>query len=172
MRHWIFSGAIGVAAAISASSASAVSEQDIVAGIYVLDEKRSDNAFKAIDDVIAGLPDAKRPLARSRLRKSIAVDIVRISKAGKRFGIAYDAKTPIVVWISEEPIRWKLIEELVFDVSAKADGNTVILNFHGDDSDRITSYQMVGLNLVENTKIAGLLTPTPIIFRRVYSRMN
>jgi hypothetical protein len=117
--------------------------QAVVSGIYVLDEERSDNAFQAIDSATADLSNATRPLARMRLRKSVAVDRLRISSAGKRAGIAYDAKAPIVVWLGEEPIKWKLVEGFVFDVSAKADGGAVSLTFRGDDGERTTVYRSV-----------------------------
>lgn len=171
MRHWTLSAVIG-ASLLSASSGSASPVQGVVSGIYVLDEERSDNAFQAIERAIAGLSDAKRPLARMRLRKSIAVDRIRISTAGSRLGIAYDAKAPIVVWLGGEPVKWKLIEELVFEVSAKASGEAISLTFRGDDSERTTTYRSVGQDLVEDTTIAVPLLSTPIVYKRVYSRTN
>ena len=171
MRHWTLSAAIGVAI-LSSSSGSAGPVQGVVSGIYVKDEARSDNAFQAIDRVIADLSNAKRPLARMRLRKSIAVNRIRISIAGGRVGIAYDAKAPIAVWIGEDPVKWKLIEALVFDVSAKADGEAISLTFHGDDSDRTTKYHNVGQDLVENTTIIVPLLSTPIVYKQVYNRTN
>ena len=171
MRHWTLSAAIGVAILIS-SSGSAGPVQGVVSGIYVKDEARSDNAFQAIDRVIADLSNAKRPLARMRLRKSIAVNRIRISIAGGRVGIAYDAKAPIAVWIGEDPVKWKLIEALVFDVSAKADGEAISLTFRGDDSDRTTTYHSVGQDLVENTTIIVPMLSTPIVYKQVYNRTN
>lgn len=171
MRHWTLSAAVGVAI-LSSTSGSASPVQGVVSGIYVKDEARSDNAFQAIDRAIADLPNAKRPLAHMMLRKSIAVNRIRISIAGGRVGIAYDAKTPIVVWIGEEPIKWKLIEQLVFDVSAKADGEAISLTFRGEDSDRTTTYRSVGQDLVENTTIIVPLLSTPIVYKQVYNRTN
>ena len=171
MRHWTLSAAIGVAILIS-SSGSASPAQGVVSGIYVKDEARSDNAFQAIDRVIADLSNAKRPLARMRLRKSIAVNRIRISIAGGRVGIAYDAKAPIAVWIGEDPVKWKLIEALVFDVSAKADGEAISLTFRGDDSDRTTTYRSVGQDLVETTTIIVPMLSTPIVYKQVYNRTD
>ena len=170
MRHWTLSAAIG--ASILSSSGAASPVQGVVSGIYVLDEERSDNAFQAIESAIAGLSDAKRPLARMRLRKSIAVNRIRISTAGNRLGVAYDAKAPIVVWLGGEPVKWKLIEELVFDVSAKANGDAISLTFRGDDSERTTTYRSAGQDLVEETTIIIPLLSTPIVYKQVYSRTN
>ncbi|RYD59754.1 MAG: hypothetical protein EOP60_01375 [Sphingomonadales bacterium] len=171
MRHWTLSAAI-VAAIPIASPSAASPAQGVASGGYVLDRERSDDAFQAIESAIAGLSNAKRPLARMRLRKSIATDRIRISSSGDRVSIAYDAKTPIVVWIGGEPIRWKLVEELVFDVSAKADGEAISLTFRGDDSERTTVYRSVGQQLVEETTIISPLLSAPINYRLVYSRGN
>lgn len=169
MRHWILSAAIGVAI-LSSSSGSASPVQGIVAGTYVLNEKLRDNALQAINSAV--LSNANHPLARNRLRKSIAVDRIRVSKSENRFGIAYDAKTPIVVWIGEEPIKWKLAEGFVFDVSAKTNGDAVFLTFRGNDSERTTTYRNVGQDLVDDTIITSPLLSKPIVYRQVFSRTN
>ena len=171
MRHWTLSAAIGAAILIS-SSGSASPAQGVVSGSYVLDEERSDDDFQAIESAIAGLSNAERPLARSRLRKSIAVNRIRISIAGSRVGIAYDNKAPIVVWIGEEPIKWKLIEVLVFDVSAKANGEAISLTFRGDDSERITTYRSVGQDLVADTTMISPWLSTPIVYKQIFNRTN
>ena len=171
MRHWTLSAAIGAAILIS-SSGSASPAQRLISGSYVQDEERSDDAFQAIESAIAGLSNAERPLARMRLRKSIATDRIRISSSGGRVSIKYDAKTPIVVWLSGEPIKWKLVEGLVFDVSAKANGEAISLTFRGDDSERTTVYRSVGQQLVAETTIISPRLSTPISYKLVYNRAN
>jgi hypothetical protein len=171
MRHWTLSAAIGAAILIS-SSGSASPAQGVVSGSYVQDRERSDDAFQAIESAIAGLSNAERPLARMRLRKSIATDRIRISSSGGRVSIKYDAKTPIVVWLSGEPIKWKLVEGLVFDVSAKANGEAISLTFRGDDSERTTVYRSVGQQLVAETTIISPRLSTPISYKLVYNRAN
>ncbi len=171
VRHWTLSAAIG-AAILSSSSGSAVPVQGVVSGIYVLDEQRSDNAFQAIDNAIPDLSTAEPPLLRMRLRKSIAVSRIRIFTAGSRLVIAYDAKTPIVILIGGEPIKWRLVEGLVFDVSAKFNGETISLTFRGDDSERTTTYSRVGQDLVEDTTMIVPFLSKPIVYKKVYNRTN
>ena len=171
MRHWTLSAAIGAAILIS-STGSASPAQRVVSGNYVLDRERSDDAFLAIESGIAGLSNAKRTHARTRLRKSIAVNRMRISITGSRVGITYDDKAPIVVWIGEDPVKWKLIEVLVFDVSAKANGEAISLTFRGDDSERITTYRSVGQDLVVDTTIISPLLSTPIVYKQIFNRTN
>lgn len=171
MRYWTWSAAIGLAI-MTSSSGAASPTQNVVSGIYARAPEGSDAAFQAIESAIAGLPNAKRPLARMRLRKSIAVSRIRISSSGGRLSITYDAKTPIVVWIGGEPIKWKLVEELVFDVTAKADGEAVSLTFRGNDSERTTVYRSVGQQLVEEITIVSSLLSTPISYKLAYNRAN
>ncbi|QAY75160.1 hypothetical protein [Sphingosinicella sp. BN140058] len=171
MHRWTLSAAIGAAVMIS-SAGSAHAAQPVVSGSYNRDEEGSDAAFQAIESALAGLPSAQRPLARMSMRKSIATSRFRISLAGSRFSIKYDAKTPIVLWIGGEPVRWKLVEGLVFHVSAKANGDAVSLTFRGDDSERTTVYRSVGEQLVEETTIISPLLSTPISYKLVYNREN
>jgi hypothetical protein len=171
MRHWSLSAAIGAAIVIS-SAGSASPAQGVVSGIYVLDQERSDDAFQAIENAIAGLSNAERPLARMRLRKSIAVSRMRISIAGSRVGIAYDDKAPFTVEMGGYPIKWKLIEVLVFDVSAKANGEAISLTFRGNDSERVMTYRGVGQDLVVDTTMTSPLLSTPIVYKQVFHRTN
>ncbi len=170
MRQWTLPAAIG-AAVLSSSSAAESPVQGVASGIYDGD-LQSDNSFKAIDSATEDLPNSMRPLARMRLRKSVAVSRIRISAAGSRIGIAYDAKAPITLWIGEDPVKWKLIDILVFDVSAKYVDQALSIRFRGDDSDRTTTYRNVGRNLEENTTIIVPHLPTPIVFKRVFHRAN
>ena len=170
MRCWTLSAAIGAAILIS-SSGSASAPQGAISGMYVMDRERSDDAFQAIERAIAGLSNAKRPFARTKLQKSIAVDRIRISSTGNRFSIKYDAKTPIIVLIGGEPIKWA-VGPFGFDVSAKANGEAISLTFRADDSERTTVYRSVGQELEEETVIISPLLATPIRYKLVYNRAN
>lgn len=90
-------------------------------------------------------------------------------------GIAYDAKAPIVVWIGEKPIKWKLVEGFVFDVSAKANDESVSLTFRDENErtvtygiERTVIYRSVGQDLVADTTIISPLFSRPIVYRQVY----
>jgi len=171
MRHWTLSAAIGTAI-LASGTGSASPAQGVVSGNYVLDRERSDDAFQAIESAIAGLSNAERPRVRTILLKSIAVNRMRISIAGSRVGITYDDKAPIVVWIGEDPVKWKLIEVLAFDVSAKANGEAISLTFRADYSVRTTTYRSVGQDLVADTTIVSPWVSTPIAYKQIFNRTN
>ena len=171
LRHWTLSAALG-AAILASSSGSASSAQSVISGNYVMNRERSDDAFQAIERGIAGLSNDKRQLARTILRKTIAVNRMRISIAGSRVGIAYDDKAPIVIWMGENPIKWKLIEVLLFDVSAKSSGDAISLTFRGDSSERIMTYRSVGQDLVADTTMTSPWLSTPIVYKEIFDKTN
>ena len=167
MLHWALSVATGAAILIS-SPGSASPEQGLISGIYILDEERSDDVLQAIDSAVAGL--YRPPFAR-RLRKAAARPYaIRISLVAGRFSIKYDAKPPIVVWTSGEPIEWTLEGGQVFEVSAIAIGEAISLTFRAADSERTTVYRSDGQQLVTETTIISPLLSTPIRYRVVYNR--
>lgn len=171
MRHWALSAAIA-AAIMTSSSGSASPGPAVASGIYVRDMQREGGAFEAFERAVAGLPDAKRPFLRSRLLKSVAANRIRLSSTGNRVSIVYDAKAPIVLWLGGEPVKWKLAEWFVYDVSAKADGDAISLTFRGSDGERTVVYHSVGRDLVEETSIVTPLLSAPITYKLVYNRTN
>ena len=169
MLHWALSVATGAAILIS-SPGSASPPQGLISGSYIRDEERSDDVFQAIESAVAGL--YRPPFAR-RLRKAAApAYAIRISFAAGRFSIHYDAKAPIVVWTSGEPIEWRLEDGQVFDVSATANGEAISLTFRAPDSERTTVYRSDGQQLVTETTIISPLLSTPIRYRVVYNRAS
>jgi hypothetical protein len=147
--------------------------QGLISGSYILDRERSDDVFQAINSAVAGLSGITRPPFVRRLRKAAApAYAIRISIAAGRFSIKNDAKTPIVVWTSGEPVEWKLEDGQVFDVSAKANSEAISLTFRGADSERTTVYRSDGQRLVTETTIISPLLSTPLRYKVVYNRAN
>ena len=171
MRHWALSAATGAAILIS-SSGSASPEQGLISGSYFLDEERSDHVSQAIDSALAGL--SNRPFAQRLHKASGAAPgyAIRISTAAGRFSINHDAKPLIRVWIGGEPIKWRLEDGQVFDVSAKVNGEDISLTFRAADSERTTVYRSDGQQLVTETTITGPLLSTPIRYKTVYNRSS
>lgn len=173
MLHWALSVATGAAISIS-SPGSASPEQGLISGSYILDEERSDDVQQALNSAVDGMsPSITRPSFARRLRKAAArAYAIRISIAAGRFSIKFDAKPLIVVWISGEPIEWRLEDGQVFDVSARANGEAISLTFRAPDSERTTVYRSEGQQLVTETTITSPLLSTPIRYRVVYNRAS
>lgn len=170
MRHWALSATATGAAILISSSGSASPVQGPVSGIYLLDREQSDDVHRAIARAVA-VPDVTR--IAHRLRKSNTPSLgIRLSRSAGRFSIKDDVNPLIVVWISGEPVKWKLGDGQVFDVSAKANGETVSLTFRAIDSERTTVYRSVGQQLVAETILVSPRLSTPLRYKLVYNRAN
>lgn len=166
MLHWALSAAAGVA---TVTSGSASPPQCVRSGIYVLDRERSDDVQKAITSGVSGLPNTD--YFSRRLRKANTVtDEIRISNSPIRFSIKYETRPQILVLKSGEPTQWKLNDGQVFDVSAKANGEAVLLKFHAVDNERTTIYRIVGPQFVEETTIISPRLSTPIRYQLLYNQ--
>ncbi|WP_277982870.1 hypothetical protein [Sphingomonas faeni] len=166
MMYEILSAATG--AAILASG-SASPPQCVVSGSYVLDGGRSDNVERAIASATAGLPNTD--YFSRRLRKAnIAVDgiRIRISSPPGGFSIKYETRPLILVSTSGELAQWKLNDGQIFDVSAKASGDSVLITFRAPDNERTTMYRVVGPDFVEETMITSPRLPKPLHYKLTY----
>jgi hypothetical protein len=169
MSHWALSAAAAVAILISGSASSA---QVLISGKYVLDRAESDNAAQAIESTAPSPSNSKWGRVRGRLLKSgLGTDGLRISSIAGRFSVGdYSPKPLIDLWIGGAPIKWKLNDGQVYDVSAKTDGGAVLLTFRGSYGDRTTIFRSVGQQLVvENIIIIPELS-APIRYKLVYNQ--
>jgi hypothetical protein len=153
---------------------SARAEQGLISGSYILDEERSDHVMQALNSAVDAMsPSITRPSFARRLRKAAAPGYaISISFPEGRFSIKIDDKRLIDVSTSGEAIEWKLVDGLVFDVSAKAYGEAISLTFRAADSERTTVYCSDGQQLVTETSIISPLLSTPIRYKVVYNRAN
>lgn len=171
MLHWALSAATG--AAIQISSPGSVSlPQGLISGSYILDEERSDNYLQTINSALPARSLATRDLVR-RLRKAAPPGYaIKISIVAGRFSIKIDDKRLIDVSTSGEAIEYTLVHGLVFDVSARANGEAISLTFRAPDSERTIVYRSDGQQLVTETTITSPLISTPIRYRAVYNRAS
>jgi hypothetical protein len=168
MGHWALSAAAAVAILVSGSA----SPQVLISGKYVLDRAESDNAAQAIESAAPSPSNSQWGRVRGRLLKSgLGTDGLRISSIAGRFSVGdYSPKPLIDVWIGGAPIKWKLNDGQVYDVSAKTDGGAVLLTFRGSYGDRTTIFRSVGQQLVvENIIIIPELS-APIRYKLVYNQ--
>lgn len=167
MRHWALAAAIGAAILTSSSESPA---QVVISGSYIMDEERSDDDSRLIDSALAGLSNRA---FNQRLHKASGATpgyAIRISTASGRLSINHDAKPLIRVLINGEPIKWRLEDGQVFDVSAKANGDAISVTFRAPDNERTITYRGDGQQLVTETVITSPLLSTPIRYRLVYNR--
>jgi hypothetical protein len=168
MGNWALSAAAGVAIMASGTASSA---QGLISGKYILNGGQSDDVIHAVESAHPGPSDINWRDVRNRLSKSIlAYYELRISSIAGRFSAQYDNPKPLIdVWLSGEPIKWNLNDGQVFDVSAKAQDEAVVLTLRGDYSEQTLVYRSVGNQLVvETTIISPKSIFAPIRYKLVY----
>ena len=159
MRRCVWLTANGVATLSFASGSLA---QKLMTGIYVLDRERSYRVELAISKGVA-VPMPNRTRASARLRKfNTPSDGLKVARPLGRFSIKDDDKPQIVVSTNGDSIRGKLLDGQVFDVSAKMNGDAILLTCRSPrreptevwvDSERSTVYHAMGQDLVEENTI-------------------
>jgi hypothetical protein len=169
MGHWALSAAAAVAILASGSASSA---QVLISGKYVLDRAQSDDVHQAIESAGPSPSNFNWVNVRGWLLKSnFPTDGLRISSIAGRFSVGDDSPKPLIdVWTGGAPIKWKLNDGQVYDVSAKADGEAVLLTFRGLYSERTTIYRSVGQQLVVETTIISPDLSAPIRYKLVYNQ--
>lgn len=166
--HWAFSAASGVAILVSGPACSA---QGLISGHYVLDREKSDDAVQTIEKAGPSSSNVYWPKVRSWLFKSAGpTDVLRISSIAGRFSLGDGSPKPLIdVWTGGEPIKWKLNDGQVYDVSAKSNGEAVLLTVRGSYSERITVYRSVEQHLLVDTTIVSPDFSEPIRYKLVYN---
>jgi hypothetical protein len=167
MGHWAWSAAAGVAILTSVPASSA---QRLISGKYVLALGQSDNVAHAIDSAGPSPFNVKWPKVRSWLLKSsLATDGLRIWSMPGRFQVKDDSPKPLIdILTSGEPIKWKLNDGQVIEVSAKENGEAVLLTFRETDIEQTTVFRSVGEQLVVDTTIISPGFSSPIHYKLVY----
>ena len=168
MGHWALAAAAGVAILAPGTASSA---QGLISGKYILDSGQSDDVTHLIESAHPGPSDMNWRDVHTRLLKSIlAGPELRISSIAGRFSAQYDNPKPLIdVWISGEPIKWKLNDGQVFDVSAKANDEAVLLTLRGAYTEQTLVYRSLGQKLVvETTIISPKSIFAPIRYKLVY----
>ena len=167
MGHWAWSAAAGIAIMTPVPASSA---PRLISGKYVLDPGQSDNVARAIDSAGPRPFNVNWHKVRSWLLKSsLRTDGLRIWSMPGRFQVKDDSPKPVIdILTSGEPIRWKLNDGQVIEVSAKESGEAVTLTFREADIEQTTVFRSVGEQLVVDTTIVSPEFSSPIHYKLVY----
>jgi len=168
MVHWALSAA-GVAILVSGPASSA---QGLISGNYVLDREQSDDAVQAIESASPTPFNTNWPRVRSWLFKSAGpTDVLRMSSIAGRFSLGDGSPKPLIdVWTGGEPIKWKLNDGQVYDVSADSNGEAMLLTVRGSYGERAAVYRSVGQQLVVENTITSPGLNSPIRYKLVYNQ--
>src|SRR5215510_4841394 len=110
-------------------------------GVYTNDRQTGDAISTAIDAAIAKMNFIKRPVARSRLKKTNAPHRrVTIATGAQEIAISFDANAPVRMPADGRTAKWTREDGEVFDVSAQWTGDKLVQTFKAEDGQRTNTF--------------------------------
>ena len=102
-------------------------------GTFVNEQQSEKTVEAAIETAVSKMNFIKRPIARSRLKKTNdAHRRVEIALGQTEIGIAFDGRAPVEMPADGRTIRWKREDGETFDVNAVWDGDRLVLSVRDD----------------------------------------
>jgi hypothetical protein len=173
MREQIRSTIIGWAGlGLSMLGSSAVLAQETLQGTFISANTGSEPIDQAIEAGVAKMNFIKRPIARSRLKKTNPLyQRIEIRQDGARISVRYDEGKPIVMPLDGSAVQWTRDDGEIFDVSARAGATQLQQTFKADDGQRVNEFSLApdGALTLQVTLTSPQL-PAPVTYTLSYRR--
>jgi hypothetical protein len=110
-------------------------------GTFVNEQQSAKPIETAIETAVAKMNFIKRPITRSRLKKTNDVHRrVDIVLGDTQIGIAFDGRPPVQMPADGRTIRWTREDGEAFDVHAAWDGDRLVQTFKAEDGTRTNAF--------------------------------
>jgi hypothetical protein len=130
-------------ALIACVAAAAHADESALQGTFLNEQQSATTIETAIEPTVAKMNFIKRPIARSRLKKTNeAHRRVEIDIGGSEIGIAFDGRKPVQMPADGSTIRWTRDDGETFEVNAKFDGNRLVQTFKAEDGTRANAFSV------------------------------
>jgi hypothetical protein len=170
MRHALWRGALILSAAIVLAARAA--DEPLWVGAFANADQSRDGIDAAIETAVSGMNFVKRPIARSRLRKTNTPHRqVVISRTSDVVSVAFDGQAPVETPADGRAIKWKRSDGELFDVSAVVRDDALIQTFKAEDGQRVNTFtaNAAGQLTMEATITSPQLAK-PVIYTLLYER--
>jgi len=122
-------------------AAAAQADDAALQGTFVNEQQSAATIETAIEAAVAKMNFIKRPIARSRLKKTNeAHRRVQIDIGGDQISVAFDGRKPVQMPADGSTIRWTREDGETFDVNAAWDGNRLVQTFRAEDGTRANAF--------------------------------
>jgi hypothetical protein len=112
-------------------------------GTYVNEQQSAKAIESAIETTVAKMNFIKRPIARSRLKKTnSAHQRVAIRIGTSEISVAFDGNKPVQMPADGSTIRWTREDGETFDVNAAWDGERLVQTFKAEDGARANAFSV------------------------------
>jgi len=156
-------------------AAAAVAQAPALQGTFVLEPGANEKVVAAINAGTARMNFIKRPIARSRLKKTNLppYGVVRISHTPTEVSIDMDGRAPILTPADGKTIKWKRPEDgEILDVNTVWESGTLKETFVAGDGSRenLFSISPDGEVMTMQVTIRSPQLGTPIVYKLDYRR--
>lgn len=158
--------------AVLALAASAMSGPTLE-GEWELVAAESGDIAVAIDSAIAKMNFVKRPIARSRLKKTNpAYRTISLSRTTDQLVISFDGGKPVQMPANGTAVKWKREDGETFDVAGTWETARVTQQFVAGDGKRSNVFRLSpdGGKLRLDVELTSDQLPAPVTYSLVYRR--
>jgi hypothetical protein len=152
--------------------AIAHAEQPLWVGVFENARQSSDGIEAAIETAVAKMNFIKRPIARSRLKKTNEPHRrIVIAQQADVISVSFDDRKPVQMPADGRPIKWTREDGEVFDVSVAVTNEGLVQTFKAEDGQRVNTFSAndAGQMTMEARLTSPQLT-TPVIYTLLYHR--
>jgi hypothetical protein len=152
---------------------SARADNAALPGVYV-NEQQTDAAISAaIEAAVAKMNFIKRPIARSRLKKTNAAHHrVTIAITAQEISVAFDNNQPVRMPADGRTAKWTREDGEVFDVAARWSDDRLVQSFKAPDGERINTFALGadGRSLEVQVEVKSPQLPEPVKYSLTFVR--
>ena len=122
---------------------AAYADNPSLQGTFVNEQQSAATIETAIEVAVARMNFIKRPIARSRLKKTNeAHRRVEIGIGQDQISVAFDGHKPVQMPADGHTIRWTREDGETFDVNAAWDGDRLVQTFKAEDGTRANAFSV------------------------------
>jgi hypothetical protein len=152
-------------------SFSALAENRELQGTFVNEQQSAAPIEQAIETAVAKMNFIKRPIARSRLKKTNEVHRRVDIALGDQIAIAFDRHPPVQMPADGRTIVWTRDDGEKFDVHAVWEGDRLVQTFKAEDGTRANKFSLGAdgrLNL--EVTLTSPQLDTPVVYTLTFAR--
>jgi hypothetical protein len=149
-------------------------EEPLWVGVFENNNQSSDGIAAAIETAVANMNFVKRPIARSRLKKTNEpYRKIVITQQADVISVAFDDRKPIQTPADGRPIKWTRDDGEVFDVSVAVTNEGLVQRFKAKDGQRVNTFSANNAGqMTMEAQLTSPQLPTPVIYTLLYHRAS
>jgi RNase P/RNase MRP subunit p29 len=153
-------------------AAAAQADDPALQGTFVNEQQSTTTIETAIETAVAKMNFIKRPIARSRLKKTNeAHRRVEIEIGGGQISVAFDGRKPVQMPADGSTIRWTREDGETFDVHAAWDGERLVETFKAEDGTRANAFSVsADGQLTLQVTLTSPQLDRPLVYALTFSR--